>query len=74
MTHDIYVVEHPRSGATWLQRLLSDILQAPLHTAVGLDGTFETQYWGEGQPDIRYAPEMPLLQEPQHALDPRRLV
>lgn len=51
---DIYVVEHPRSGATWLQRLLSDILKAPLNTAVGLDGTFSTQYWGEGEVEDRY--------------------
>lgn len=55
MTLNIYVVEHPRSGATWLQRLLSDILRAPLYPGVGVTGEYEPQYWGEGEPLKDYA-------------------
>lgn len=54
MTHDIYVVEHPRSGATWLQRLLSDILKANLISAFNYAGEYDPQYWGEGEPEDRY--------------------
>jgi hypothetical protein len=51
---DIYVVEHPRSGATWLQRLLSDILKANLISAFNYPGEYTPQYWGEGEPENIY--------------------
>lgn len=50
----IYVVEHPRSGATWLQRLLSDILKARLYPGVDEFQNADPQYWGEGEPEDTY--------------------
>ena len=54
MTLDIYVVEHPRSGATWLQRLLSDILKAELVSGITDQGVYDSAYWGEGEPEDNY--------------------
>jgi hypothetical protein len=51
---DIYVVEHPRCGATWLQRLLSDILRAELVSGINSDGSFNSRYWGTETVEDRY--------------------
>lgn len=57
MTLDIYTTGHPRSGNTWLGRLLSDILKAEYVAGTPApDGHYDAQYWGEGetwQPDFR---------------------
>ena len=45
MSIEIYATAHPRSGQTWLLRMLSYILDATL------DGD---QYWGEGEPSGVY--------------------
>ena len=51
---DIYVVEHPRCGATWLQRLLSDALRAELVSGINADGTFDSRYWGVDTVEDKY--------------------
>ena len=50
---DIYVTGHPRSGNTWLGRLLSDILKAEYITDTTLTSR-EASYWGEGKPTGEY--------------------
>ena len=52
MSKDIYVTGHPRSGNTWLCRLLSYILLANLDSNTA--GGDDYQYWGEGDPKNDY--------------------
>lgn len=48
MTKHIYVTGQPRSGTTWLERMLGDVLDSPLvaHQRRGID---EPEYFGEGR-------------------------
>ena len=39
----VYTTAFPRSGTTWTNRLLSDLLDAPMQTQPGA----EVQYWGD---------------------------
>lgn len=52
MSKDIYVTGHPRSGNTWLCRLLSYILYAQLDSDV--NGGTDYQYWGVDKPSSDY--------------------
>ncbi len=48
MTKHIYISGQPRSGTTWLERMLGDVLDSPLvaHERRGID---EPEYFGEGR-------------------------
>lgn len=48
MTKEIYIASAPRSGNTWLSRLLGDALDSPL-LANGRDGLDAPEYFGEGR-------------------------
>jgi hypothetical protein len=48
----LYVVEHPRSGGTWLCRLLSDVLKADYID--GGQAVWIPQYWGVGEKRADY--------------------
>ena len=63
MTKDIYVTGHPRSGNTWLCRLLSYILYANLDSDI--NGGEIYQYWG---PD---APRDDFIVHKTHSLEKR---
>lgn len=62
MIRHVYITGHPRSGNTWLCRLLSYILYANLDSNV--NGGEDYQYWGEGDPRPDY------IVHKTHSLEP----